>query len=44
MEKPISPVGAIIPTVQMNPGNFEYIYIITEKNNQCDVIYIQIAL
>ena len=36
--------GAIIPTIQRAPGNFEYIYIIIKTNNLCDVLSIQLAL
>ena len=35
-------MGAIIPTVQRAPGNFEYIYIIMKTNNLCGIISIQI--
>ena len=36
--------GAIISTVQRAPRNLEYIYIIMETNNLCDIISIQIVL
>ena len=35
--------GAIIPTVQRAAGHFEYIYIIMETNDLCDIISIHIA-
>ena len=44
MEQPISPVGAIIPTVQRAPGHFEYIYILMKTNDLCDISSVYIAL